>query len=126
VSVVPSSLPSAQGGAKNSVGIFGRRVSTDALLLAGASVVAIILLYRSGRPSSAQQPLSLSGDGRTLVAAPNNALIASTPPASATGPIPPFPTLWFTKLGIGQNPTNPTMPGTRIPGFIEGDRPHGY
>lgn len=87
MSVVPSQLPSA--GGKNTVGIFGRRVSTDALLLAGASVVAIILLYRAGRPAqTALQPLSLSGDGSTLTTPglPSNALIASSPAPSPSSP----------------------------------------
>lgn len=102
MSVVPSQLPSA--GGKNSVGIFGRRVSTDALLLAGASVVAIILLYRAGRPSAASaiQPVSVAGDGSTFAAGlPGNALIASQPPTQSG------PTLGPGQLEVTTNPTDP-------------------
>lgn len=86
MSVVPTALPSARGG-RGSVNILGHQVSTDALVLAGASLVAVLLLYRAGKPaSSAQQPLSLSGDGSSLVA-PSNAMISSAPPAASTAPV---------------------------------------
>jgi hypothetical protein len=87
VSTIPSGLPSAPG-AKSKISIFGHQVSTDAVLIAAASLVAVIFLYRAGKPSTAAplQPLSLSGDGSTL-ATPSNPLIASSPPPAAPGTV---------------------------------------
>jgi hypothetical protein len=87
VSVIPSALPSAAGRGKSTVTIFGRQVSTDALLLAGASVVAVVLLYRLGRPNTQPTP-ALAGDGATLATPsnPSNPLIASSPPPGASTP----------------------------------------
>jgi len=84
---VISPPPSGGANPKNSISIFGRRISMDALLLAGASVAAILVLYRSGQPSAAAQaalPTNLAGDGGTFVSPlPSNALISSAPaPAS--------------------------------------------
>jgi hypothetical protein len=88
VSVVPTALPSSS---KGSVSILGHRVSTDALLLAGASVVAIIVLYLRGRPggaAAAQLPVNMAGDGSTFTAPlPSNGMISSAPPAPT---LPPF------------------------------------
>lgn len=104
MSVIPSQLPSA--GGKNTVGIFGRRVSTDALLLAGASVLAIILLYRAGRPAAASGALPvLSGDGSTLAAPlPSNAMISSSPAAPT-----PLPTIGSSFAG-----QPPGLPGLEV------------
>ena len=88
MSVVPSDLGGG-GGKKRTVTIFGRQVSTDALLLAGASVVAILLLYRAGKPAASGAPLfgAPAGDGSRLAGLPTNDLIASTPPPDSRGPI---------------------------------------
>jgi hypothetical protein len=112
VSVIPSALPSA-GRGKSTVTIFGRQVSTDALLLAGASVVAVVLLYRLGRPNTQPTP-ALAGDGATLATPsnPSNPLIASSPPP------PPSPSPWVPP-GIPSSPPGifiaPPPGGFRFP-----------
>jgi hypothetical protein len=110
VSVIPSALPSATGRGKSTVTIFGRQVSTDALLLAGASVVAVVLLYRLGRPNTQPTP-ALAGDGATLATPsnPSNPLIASSPPP------PPSPSPWVP-------PGVPSLP----PGVFIASPPGGF
>lgn len=123
MSVVPSALPSAPGG-KRTVSIFGMKVSTDAILLAAASLVAVILLYRAGRPSTAapQQPLSLSGDGSTL-AQPSNPLISSAPPpAAAAAPLGALTSL-FDPTGL-QIPVAATPGGAPLAWLAPGTQVH--
>ncbi|HEV2106587.1 MAG TPA: hypothetical protein VGU27_12740, partial [Candidatus Eisenbacteria bacterium] len=48
MSVIPSELTAHHG---STVSILGHKVSTDALLIAGASLVGILVLWRMAKPS---------------------------------------------------------------------------
>jgi hypothetical protein len=94
VSVVPTDLPSSKHS--STVNLFGHKVSADALLIAGASVVAILVLYRMQKGSAgsastigaAQPSISdLTGNGLALAPTPINLSSASSPPGAAANPI---------------------------------------
>lgn len=77
-------------GRKGTVSILGHKVSTDALLLALASVVVIIFLYRKqagpGVSAGAPMPIDGSGNGLAFAPLPTNSTISSTPPPASTPP----------------------------------------
>src|SRR5439155_4169035 len=66
--------------------IAGRKISWDALLVAGGGIVAVILLYRAGQPvsSGSATPVDTSGGGGTLASL--GTLPSAIPPSDPTQP----------------------------------------
>jgi hypothetical protein len=101
-------------GDKGSVKILGHKVSTDALLLALASVVVIIFLYRkqggAGVSSSAVPFYNPSGNGVAYAPLPTNTSIASTPPQTPGAAPPANPYANQQQIGAGYGVAGMNLP----------------
>jgi hypothetical protein len=83
--------PSSSGG-KGTVDIAGHKVSWDAILIAGASVVGIIVLFKAGQPTTAQgfAPAATDTTGSSIAGpAGAGAGPGVAPPPSQSPPNPP-------------------------------------
>lgn len=96
MSVLPTELPGHQH--PSTVSIFGHKVSTDALLIAAASLIGIILLYKIGRPSTSSAVPAVGvpvvGSGTDFASTPplDPGLIASAMPIPSPS-VPPLTTV---------------------------------
>jgi hypothetical protein len=98
VSILPSELPGDHQAGK--VSLLGHKVSTDAVLIAGASLIGILVLWRMAKPG-APQAVSLTptfaGDGATFASPP-----MGSPISSSMAPATPAPARVAGQLAGGQ------------------------
>jgi len=110
-------MPTAKGA---TVSVLGRKISWDALLIAGAGVAGVFFLFRAGQPVASLPAASLLPAGSTSSVDSGAPPLGVVPPGNLGAP-PPDPTgtpsaalmRWRAKQGYGASAIHaaPTVKG---------------